>query len=134
MQPKSTPRLVKFLLFLKNQNPAFKNALAGLGYVIASQRNAWIHAAATVAVLVLGLIFQLPPRDWAFLLLAIGLVWTTEIINTAIEVLVNLVSPQFNPLAKIIKDVSAAAVLIAALISIIIGLLLFIPPLIQGLK
>jgi diacylglycerol kinase len=73
-------------------------------------------------------------RDWAILLLTIALVWTAEFINTALEAVVDLASPQQHPLAKVGKDVGAAAVLIAALTSILIGLLILGPPLWEKLK
>ncbi len=72
---------------------------------------------------------HLSTRDWAVLLLTITLVWTAEFINTALEAVVDLASPQQHPLAKIGKDVGAAAVLIASLTSILIGLLILGPPL-----
>jgi diacylglycerol kinase len=76
----------------------------------------------------------LPVRDWAVLLLTIALVWTAEFINSALEAVVDLASPQQHPLAKVGKDVGAAAVLIAALTSIFVGLLILGPPLWEKLK
>jgi diacylglycerol kinase len=73
-------------------------------------------------------------RDWAVLLLTIALVWTAEFINSALEAVVDLASPQHHPLAKVGKDVGAAAVLIAALTSIIVGLLILGPPLWEKLQ
>jgi diacylglycerol kinase len=72
---------------------------------------------------------QLDPKSFAILVLTIGTVWTAEFINTALEAVVDLASPQKHPLAKVGKDVGAAAVLIAALLSVIIGLLILGPPL-----
>jgi diacylglycerol kinase len=77
---------------------------------------------------------RLPVQDWAVLLLTIALVWTAEFINTALEAVVDLASPQQHPLAKVGKDVGAAAVLIAALTSILVGLLILGPPLWEKLK
>ena len=77
---------------------------------------------------------HLPVRDWAVLLLTIALVWTAEFINTALEAVVDLASPQHHPLAKVGKDVGAAAVLIAALTSILVGLLILGPPLWEKLR
>ena len=77
---------------------------------------------------------HLPIRDWAILLLTIALVWTAEFINTALEAVVDLASPQHHPLAKVGKDVGAAAVLIAAMTSILVGLLILGPPLWEKLK
>ena len=82
-----------------------------------------------VVVILLGLWLGLPPRDWAVLVLAIAMVFTAEFINTSIEAVVDLASPVHHPLAKVGKDVGAAAVLLAALAAILIGLLILGPPL-----
>ena len=119
--------------FTRGRLFSFKYAFSGLRYVIISQRNAWIHAAITLLVVILAVLLKLNLQDWGILLLAIGLVWTAEIFNTALEALVDLVSPQQHPLAKIVKDTSAAAVLVSAIISILIGLLVLLPPLIEVL-
>lgn len=117
--------------FTRGRLFSFKFAFAGLRYVIVSQRNAWIHTAITAAVIILAAVLRLSFQDWAILLLAIGLVWTAEILNTALEALVDLVSPQPHPLAKTAKDVSAGAVLVSAIVSILIGLLILLPPLLK---
>ncbi|MDI6768756.1 MAG: diacylglycerol kinase family protein [Anaerolineales bacterium] len=112
------------------------HAMRGWWYVIRTQRNAWIHALVTSAVIVLAVWLRLPARDWAVLLLVIALVWSAEFVNTALEAVVDLASPRHHPLAKVGKDVGAAAVLIAALTSILVGLLILGPPLwgrLQGL-
>ena len=83
----------------------------------------------TVVVIVLGVWLALSARDWAVLALAIALVWMAEILNTSIEAVVDLASPVHHPLAKVGKDVGAAAVLIASLIAILVGLLILGPPL-----
>jgi len=80
-------------------------------------------------VVILAAWLGLPPRDWAVLLLSIAMVWTAEFINTSLEAVVDLASPEKHPLAKAGKDVGAAAVLIAALSSVVIGLLVLGPPL-----
>jgi diacylglycerol kinase (ATP) len=77
---------------------------------------------------------QIPMRDWAVLILTIAMVWTAEFINTALEAVVDLASPHHHPLAKVGKDVGAAAVLIAALTSILVGILILGPPLWQIIK
>jgi diacylglycerol kinase (ATP) len=81
-------------------------------------------------VVALGVYLQLGWQAWAILFLAIGLVWTAEFVNTALEAIVDLASPEMHPLAQVGKDVGAAAVLITALISALIGLLILGPPLI----
>jgi diacylglycerol kinase len=114
-----------FLLRLR----AFRHAFRGWGYVMRTQHNAWIHAVASTVVVILGLWLHLQPRDWAVVLLAIGMVWASEILNTAIEAVVDMASPLHHPLAKVGKDVGAAAVLIAAAAALLIGLLILGPPL-----
>jgi diacylglycerol kinase len=120
--------------FFSSRARSFRFAFAGWWHVIHTQRNAWIHALASVLALVLAAWLGLSPRDWAILLLTIALVWTAEFINTAIEAIVDLVSPTVHPLAKVGKDVGAAAVLIAALTSILVGILLMGPPLILRIQ
>jgi diacylglycerol kinase (ATP) len=108
---------------------SFRHAFAGWWYVLRTQRNAWIHAVASVAVLAVSLWLELGRIEWAILLLTIALVWVAEFVNTAIEAVVDLLSPDIHPLAKAGKDVAAAAVLIAALAAVLVGLLLLGPPL-----
>jgi diacylglycerol kinase (ATP) len=115
--------------FFVSRGHSFRHAFSGWAYVIRTQRNAWIHTVVSVAVFLLALGLHLPLRDWAVLLVTIALVWTAEFINTALEAVVDLASPQQHPLAKVGKDVGAAAVLIAALVAILVGLLIMGPPL-----
>lgn len=108
---------------------SFRHAFHGWWYVIRTQRNAWIHASITTLVLILGLWLGLPARDWAVLILVIAMVWSAEFFNTSIEAVVDLASPVHHPLAKVGKDVGAAAVLIAAGAAVLVGLLILGPPL-----
>lgn len=85
----------------------------------------------TILVVVSGILLNLQAFEWAVVIIAIGLVWVTEIINTALEALVDLVTQQYHPLAKIAKDTSAAAVLFASLIAVILGIVVFTPHLFQ---
>jgi diacylglycerol kinase len=117
------------IAFFQSRVRSFRNAFTGWWYVIHTQRNAWIHALATFCVFALGLWLKLELRDWAVLLLTIAMVWTAEFLNTALEAVVDLASPQRHPLAKVGKDVGAAAVLIAAFSAIVIGVLILGPPL-----
>jgi diacylglycerol kinase (ATP) len=110
---------------------SFHHAFAGWWYVLRTQRNAWIHALATIGVIVLGIWLGIERRDWAVLLLAIGLVWLAEFLNTALEAVVDLASPKMHPLARVGKDVGAAAVLISAATSAVIGILILGPPLLE---
>lgn len=115
--------------FLRSRLLSFRYAFSGWWYVIRTQRNAWIHALVSIAVVLVCLWLNLPLRDWAVIIVAISIVWTAEFINTALEAIVDLASPQHHPLAKVGKDVGAAAVLIAAVASALIGLLIIGPPL-----
>ena len=119
--------------FVRSRIISLRNALVGWWHVIKTQQNAWIHAVATVTVITLAFWLNLPLRDWAVLLITIALVWTAEFLNTALEIVVDLASPKVHPLAKAGKDVGAAAVLIAAVTSIVIGILLLGPPLVNKL-
>lgn len=120
--------------FILERFYAFGHAFRGWRYVLRTQHNAWIHAIVSTAVVIVGLWLGIPPRDWAVVLLAIGMVWAAEILNTAIEAVVDLASPVHHPLAKVGKDVGAAAVLIAAAAALMIGLLILGPPLVARLS
>jgi len=115
--------------FIKTRTQSFRFALTGWWYVVRSQQNAWIHALASISVILLGLWLRLLPRDWAVIILSVALVWTAEFINTALEAVVDLASPEQHELARVGKDVGAAAVLIAAGSSVMIGILILGPPL-----
>jgi diacylglycerol kinase (ATP) len=124
----------KIAEFFVSRAHSFLHAYHGWRYVLRTQRNAWIHAAISTAVILVALWLRLPLRDWAVLFLTIALVWTAEFINTALEAVVDLASPQQHPLAKVGKDVGAAAVLLASLAAILVGLLILGPPLLEKLK
>lgn len=108
---------------------SFRHAFAGWAYVIRTQRNAWIHGLASVSVFALGLWLGLSRLEWVVIVLAIALVWMAEFINTALEAVVDLASPNLHPLAKVGKDVAAAAVLVGALTAAVVGALILGPPL-----
>jgi diacylglycerol kinase (ATP) len=116
--------------FIKSRLKAFEHAFSGWWFVIRTQRNAWIHMVVSIAVILLSFILHLNPSSWALILLAIAMVWIAEFLNTALEAVVDLASNhQQHELARVGKDVGAAAVLIAAITSVIIGLLILGPPL-----
>jgi len=106
---------------------SFGFAFRGVATLLASQHNAWIHAAATLAVVGLGLALGVSRLEWALLVFAIALVWTAEGLNTALEWLCDVAAPEYHPLVKQAKDVAAAAVLLAAIGSALVGLLVFGP-------
>ena len=89
--------------------------------------NFRIHLIAILMVLFAGWYFHLAVSEWLWIILAIGLVLVAELLNTAIEILVDLVSPDFNTQAGKVKDVAAGAVVVAAIISVLIGAIIFIP-------
>ncbi len=120
--------------FLRSRVDAFKYAFAGWWYVIRTQRNAWIHAVASILVITVSIFLQLDRYDWVFIFIAIAFVWTAEFLNTAIELVVDLAIQEHHPLAKASKDVGAAAVLIAAITAAIIGVIILGPPLLEKLQ
>ncbi|HKO47361.1 MAG TPA: diacylglycerol kinase family protein [Polyangiaceae bacterium] len=109
---------------------SFVYAGRGIRTLIASQHNAWIHAAATCAIVGLGLTLGIPRLEWMALVVAIVSVWTAEAINTAFELVCDVASPGFHPLVKAAKDVAAGAVLICAIGAAITGVLVLGPPLV----
>jgi len=115
--------------FFRSRIRSFHYAFQGWGYVLRTQRNAWIHSVIATAVFIVGLWLRLPARDWAVIILTAAFVFSAEFINTAIEAVVDLATVEHHPLAKIGKDVGAAAVLVAALAAVLIGLLILGPPL-----
>jgi diacylglycerol kinase len=121
--------------FLISRARSFRYSFTGWWFVIRTQRNAWIHAMVSIAVIILSIWLHLDPRDWAVITVAIAMVWTAEFLNTALEAVVDLASHhQHHELAKVGKDVGAAAVLIAAVASALIGLLILGPPLWEKLR
>ena len=116
-----------------NRAKSFHFAFEGWWFVLRTQHNAWIHAVITLTVMGIALWLRLPGRDWAVLILTFMAVWMAEFMNTAIEAVVDMTMPDEHPLAKVAKDVAAAAVLVGALGAILVGLLLLGPPLWQQL-
>ena len=102
-------------------------ALNGIAIKVRTQHNAWIHAAATAIVVSMGLTFGISSAEWRWLILAIASVWTAEALNTALEFLTDVASPNFHPVARKAKDVAAGAVLISAIGAACIGIAIFGP-------
>jgi diacylglycerol kinase len=115
--------------YLASRIKSFADAVEGIKHVLQTQQNARIHLLFTLAVFLFGFILQINRLEWIGLILVVGLVWMAEIFNTAVEMFVDLVSPEHNKGAGIIKDVSAGAVFVAAMISILVGILIFGPKL-----
>jgi len=117
--------------YLNGRLRSFGYAFRGLKVLLQSQQNARIHALATVLVVVAGAILRLSSVEWGLVALAIAGVWAAEAINTAIEALVDLTSPEHHPLAAKAKDVAAGAVLAAAIGSAVVGGFVFGPHLLR---
>ncbi len=112
---------------------SFGYAFRGVAVLLATQHNAWIHAAATAAVVAAGVSFGVSALEWALLCLAMGLVWLAEGLNTALEALCDRVAPEPDPLVQRAKDLAAAGVLLAACAAAAAGLLVFVPKLLAFL-
>ena len=112
---------------------SFRFAFAGCWHLLKTQPNARIHLAITCAVIIMGLWLGLGMTEWAILWLAIGLVFASELFNSALEAAVDITTPEFHPLAKAAKDMGAGAVLVSACTAVIVGLLILGPPLIERL-
>ena len=113
---------------------SFKYAFVGIWTMLKSQQNAWIHAFATVAVVIAGFVLGISPAECCWLVLAIIAVWMAEALNTAIEFLADVASPEFHPLVKKAKDVAAGAVLISAIGALIIGIIIIGPYVLKLIK
>lgn len=108
---------------------SFKYALAGWLYMLRRQRNTWIMAWATPLVMVLALWLRVDSISWALLFMAITIVWLTEFLNAAVEASIDLTTSEFHPMAKVGKDVAAAAVLLGVVNAVLVGLFVMGPPL-----
>lgn len=110
---------------------SFRYAARGVVALLRSQHNAWIHAVASVAVVGLGFFVGLSRVEWCLVVLAMVAVWSAEAVNTAIEALCDVASPDLHPLVERAKDVAAGAVLLAAVGAVVVGLLVFGPHLLR---
>jgi diacylglycerol kinase len=108
---------------------SFRYAFHGLGTFFIKPSNAWVHAGATIIACLAGYYLGLTNHEWIAIVFAIALVFVAEMLNSAIEILTDYVSPDFNEQAGKIKDIAAGAVLFASLAALIIGALVFLPKL-----
>ncbi len=106
---------------------SFVYAWHGLTYAVRTQRNARVHMVLALVAILLGVALHISPVEWAMVFTAITLVFIAEMFNTVAEACVDLVTREYNPLARIAKDVAAGAVLLNAMLSVLIGALVFIP-------
>ena len=105
----------------------FGDAARGWAEAVRTQFNIRFHFVATILVLALSFYFGITTTEWCLIVLCIGLIWTAELLNTAVEYLTDFVSPEYNDLAGKVKDIAAAAVLLAAATTAAIGLIIFLP-------
>lgn len=115
----------------KNLFHSFDCAFKGLIYGIKTERNIKIHVLSMIGIIILGFIFKINKTEWYICLLLFGNVISLEYINTALEKIVDLYSPNRNELARIAKDVAAASVLVSTIVSATIGLMIFLPKIIE---
>jgi diacylglycerol kinase (ATP) len=108
---------------------SFKYAFEGIASFLKSEHNSILHLLATLAVIVLAFLFPVSRMEVIALVWSVGFVWVAELFNTAIEKIMDFITPEQLPAVKFIKDVSAAAVLIAAIAAFITGCIVFIPKL-----
>ena len=109
----------------------FKYAFSGLWYALRTQRNARVHVSIAILAILLGVVLHISAVEFALVFVAITGVFIAEMFNTVFELCIDLASPDYHPLAKIAKDVAAGAVLLSAMLSIVIGLFVFVPHLMK---
>jgi diacylglycerol kinase len=105
----------------------FGHAFRGLWYALRTQRNARVHVFIAILAILLGIVLHISAIEFAMVFVAITGVFIAEMFNTVFELCIDLASPEYHPLAKIAKDVAAGAVLLSAILSVVIGLFVFIP-------
>ena len=110
---------------------SFKYAIEGFISSFKTERNMKIHISSMIIVILLGVYFKLTAIEWCLIAIVIALVICAELFNTAIETVVDMVSPEKNPKAKLAKDISAAAVLSFAIGAAVVGIIIFVPKIMQ---
>lgn len=109
-------------------------AIAGWLYMLRHQKNTRLQAVASIGIMIVALWLEITAIEWAILILTITIVWMAEFINAAVEATVNLSTAEYHPMAKVAKDVASAAVLLGVVASVLIGLLILGPPLLEKLN
>lgn len=110
---------------------SFRYSFEGLEYAYKNEQSMTIHMFVSIAIIVMGLFFKITSIEWLIVFVIIGVVMGTELLNTAIEAVVDLVSPEKHPLAKIAKDTASAAVFVYSMIALVAGLIVFLPRIID---
>ena len=116
--------------FSKDTLSSFKYAYNGIISSVKTERNLKIHIAVMFLVIIAGIIFNISPWEWIICLILFGAVISSELVNTALEIIVDIIMPYKNEKAKLVKDIAASAVFVWAIMSAIIGLIIFIPKII----
>ncbi|MGL4606963.1 MAG: diacylglycerol kinase family protein [Eubacteriaceae bacterium] len=106
---------------------SFSYAIEGIKYTLSTQHNMRIHLSIAILVILVGFAFKISSSEWLAIVIVIGFVFMLEIINTTIETLVDLYTEEYHDLAKIAKDTAAGAVMVAAMMSICVGSIVFLP-------
>ena len=119
---------------IKRLGNSFKYAVTGIISAFKTEQNLLVHTIVAIIAIVLGILLKLSTLEFAIVALVIGLVVTAEMINTSIEYTIDMAMPAINPLAKMAKDVASGAVLFSALASIAVGLLIYLPKIIDVLS
>jgi diacylglycerol kinase (ATP) len=110
---------------------SFRNAFKGLYLVVRDEHNAWIQITATFCAVIVGILLKITAVEWIAVIFSIGFVLAMEAVNTAIERLADFVSPEKHDLIKNVKDISAGAVLISSITALVVGLVIFLPRIID---
>lgn len=131
MELKDNSKVPNLKIDKKRLTNSFKYAFEGIVQAYIGEQNLKIHSVIACLVIIFGFILKISYTEWLICLVLIGLVLMAEFFNTSIEYLVDLVSPDIHPLAKATKDTASAGVLMMAIISAIIGLIIFVPKLID---
>lgn len=126
MKLKSQDRVIKPRGFKRFIN-SFKYSFEGLVYAYRNEQSLFIHVCMTILVIILGLLLKLERYEWLFLFIIIGLILSTELMNTAIETTIDLMCKEFNIKAKIAKDTASASVFVLAIIAVVGGIYIFLP-------
>ena len=121
----------------QKKNPLYKSfgyAFEGIFTGIKKERNMKIHCLAMLCVVAAGFVFRISVSEWCICLILFGMILSLELVNTAMEAVVDLVTKEKKPLAKIAKDTAAGAVLVSAIAAAIIGCIIFVPYLLELIK
>ena len=118
----------------KNFKDSVKNAFNGIMYILKNERNFRIQIIAALLVIIASFVLRLELTEFAIIVLVIFLVWLLEFINSAIEIVIDMYTEEYNKKAKVAKDISAGAVTLTALMSVIIGIIIFLPKILKYIK